>query len=101
MIRNGTVSNVDKNTGNIPIMNFNSLNDLLSKQYPGYRVNPSIYDTASSFFTMSGYDTFNNLKNSILLQYNKNLLYAYGPPMNSLFYSDNYKKQNVNKAIGS
>jgi hypothetical protein len=96
MIRNGTVGSVDSNTGNIPIMNFTSLNDLLSKQYPNYRVNSSIYDTASSAFSMPAYGTFNNLRNSLLSQFNNNLLYAYGPPANSLFDSDNNKNQNIN-----
>jgi hypothetical protein len=99
MIRNGTVSSVDSNTGDIPIMNFSSLNDLLTKQFPNYRVNPSIYDTASSALTMPTYGTFNNLKNSLFSQFNTSLLYAYGPPENSLFDSTNNKNQNINNSF--
>ena len=93
MGKNGTVINVENS---IPVMDFTSLNTLLHQQYPGYRVNPNLYDATNSLLSMSSVGILNNLSKNVLsqLQENNKSKYEYLPPENLLFKSKEIKLQN-------
>lgn len=87
MVRNGTV---EINDNGIKVMNFVSLNNLLSIEYPGYRIKSNMYDVAGSLLSMPVGSTLNNLGDNIYSQLNGgDYPPAYTPPSEeNMLYKD-------------
>lgn len=92
MVRNGTVRN---NENNIPVMDFVNLNELLAKEYPGYRIKSSYFDVLGSSLSMSGVNTLNNLSKTISSQIRGDYPPTSIPPEVPMFYSTEIKPQNL------
>jgi hypothetical protein len=96
MSRNGTVSSIENNTGNIPIMDFKNLKDLLEKQYPGYRTKSNYLDMLGSSLSLSGADTLNNLARKISSEFKGgNYPPISTPPDTYIYKSEVNKPQNI------
>lgn len=93
MVRNGTV---EINDNGINVMNFVNLTEILSKEYPGYRVKSNLFDVAGSLLSAPIGNTINNLGNNIYSQLNGgDYPPTPQPPADYMFDSVEIKAQNI------